>query len=85
MGILLIEHIVVNNFSPPVGRILIWIDDAGQGRRFEVVRHLEPSARLKKRFGQLLLLRECVVFQEGISREWFLFLSRLWTLLALFR
>ena len=42
------EHIVVNNFSPPVGRILIWIDYAGQGRRFQVVRHLEALTRLKQ-------------------------------------
>ena len=48
LGILLIEHIVVNNFSPPVGRILVWIDDAGQGRRFQVVRHLEAITGLKK-------------------------------------
>ena len=81
LGIPLIEHIVVKNFIPAVGRILIWIDDAGQGRRFQVVRHLEAFTRLK----QCLLLwkrrrggkqgwvyigdGKGVVFKEGVSAQ----------------
>ena len=48
LGIFLIEHVVVNHFSPLVGGILVWIDDAGQGSRFEVGRHLKAITRLQK-------------------------------------
>ena len=78
LGILLIEHSVVDHFSPPMGRILVWIDDAGQGSRFQVVRHLEAITGLKKcllgkrRWEQgwvHLGERECVVFKEGVSGQ----------------
>ena len=95
LGIPLMEHIVVNNFSPPVGRILIWIDNAGQGSRFKVVRHLEVITGLKKcllgkrRWEQgwvHLGDREGVVLKEGVSGQQMSLrrgLGRLWNVLPL--
>ena len=80
LGIFLIEHVVVNHFSPLVGGILVWIDDAGQGSRFEVGRHLKAIAglqkcRLVKRsrregVGRVYLGDwEGVVLEEGVSGQ----------------
>ena len=75
----LIEHIVVDNFSPVMGRILVRVDHAGQGCRFQVVWHLKPITRLKKRLlgerrremqGWVYLGDgEGVVLEEGVSSQ----------------
>ena len=71
----MIEDIVVDNFSPVVGRILVRIDDAGQGGRFKVFRHLKPIAGLEKlllgEMGRWVDLGdgEGVVLEEGVTGQ----------------
>ena len=71
----MIEDIVVDNLSPAVGRILVRIDDGGQGGRFKVFRHLKPITGLEKRLlGEMggwvdLGDGEGVVLKEGVSGQ----------------